>query len=109
MAYSIQVTSHAEELLDELIFYILDQFQDENAASRLLDGLEKVYGRLQDNPFQFPLFEDSYLSSLGVRKARVKGMDYYAVFSISEEVVTILGFYHALENYNEKITFLMLP
>lgn len=55
MAYKLFVTAHADELIDKLIYYLLHQLKNEQVARYLLDGIEKVYRRLEENPLQFPL------------------------------------------------------
>lgn len=39
------------------------------AARHLLDGIEKLYDRLEDNPFQFTDCRDSFLRSKGFKEA----------------------------------------
>ena len=55
MAYKLVVSEHADELLDNLVYYLLYRLKDEQAARHLLDGIGGIYDRLETNPFQFPL------------------------------------------------------
>ena len=50
MGYKIQVTKHADELLDDLIYHLLYSFKNDQAAKHLLDSISKIYDRLADNP-----------------------------------------------------------
>lgn len=61
MAYKLFVTAHADELIDKLIYYLLHQLKNEQAAQHLLDGIEKVYRCLEENPLQFPLSREIYI------------------------------------------------
>ena len=54
MAYNVRTTEHAEKLLDNLIYYLLYRFKNEQAARHLLDSIDNVYDRLEENPLQFP-------------------------------------------------------
>lgn len=54
MNYKLIITERAEELLDNLVCYLLYQIKNEQAARHLLDSAEQVYSRLEENPFQFP-------------------------------------------------------
>ena len=50
MAYELRITEHAEEQLDNLVNYLLYQFQSKQAARHLLDDIDNVYDRLEVNP-----------------------------------------------------------
>ena len=43
MEYRLVITEHAEELLDNLIYYLLYKLKNEQAAKHLLNGVENVY------------------------------------------------------------------
>ena len=45
MEYRLVITEHAEELLDNLIYYLLYKLKNEQAAKHLLNGVENVYER----------------------------------------------------------------
>ena len=47
MAYKLIVTEHADELLDNLVYHLLHQLKNEQAARHLLNGIENVYERLE--------------------------------------------------------------
>jgi plasmid stabilization system protein ParE len=103
MAYRLIITERAEELLEQLVKYILYKFRNEQAARHLLDGIEQLYDRLEDNPYQFVDCRDSYLKRKGYKEAVVKDMDYILIFRIEDNVVYVLGIFHQLENYKDKL------
>lgn len=103
MTYRLRITEHAEELLDNLVGYLLHRFKSEQAARNLLDGVDNVYDRLEENPFQFPNSQDAYLGKMGYREAIVPQMDYIIIFSIVDDVVNVVGIFHQLENYPAKL------
>lgn len=103
MAYKVVVTEHAEELLDRLVYHLLYGLKNEQAARHLLDGIEKVYERLEENPLQFPLSRDAYLAGKGYREAMIPQMNYVVIFEKGEEVVYVVGIFHQLENYRRKV------
>ena len=43
----------------------------EKSAAHLIAGIESVYDRLEDNPYQFPESQDDFLASLGYREALI--------------------------------------
>lgn len=103
MAYKLAITEYAEELLDNLIYYLLYQLKNEQAARHLLDGIENVYERLEENPCQFPLSRDAYLAKKDYHEAIVPQMDYIVVFSIKADIVNVVGVFHQLENYQKSL------
>ena len=103
MAYKVVVTEHAVELLDRLVYHLLYGLKNEQAARHLLDGIEKVYERLEENPLQFPLSRDAYLAGKGYREAMIPQMNYVVIFEKGEEVVYVVGIFHQLENYRRKV------
>lgn len=103
MGYRLIITDRADELLEQLIEYILVKFKNEKAAKHLLDSIEKLYARLEDNPFQFPDCRDFFLMRKGYKEAVVKDMDYILIFRIDGNNVYVLGIFHQLENYKAKL------
>ena len=49
MEYRLVITEHAEELLDNLIYYLLYKLKNEQAAKHLLNGVENVYERMEQS------------------------------------------------------------
>lgn len=103
MEYRLMITRRAEDLLDNLVGYLLLELGNEPAAVRLLDGMERIYCRLEQNPFQFPASSDRYLSGKGYREALVPGMGYRVIFCVTGESVTVLGIFHQLESLRGRV------
>ena len=103
MAYNLRVTEHADELLDNILYYLVYQIKSEQAVRHLLDEMEHIYKRLEENPLQFPLSRDVYLAGRGYHEPVMERMNYIIVFSVKEDVVNIVGIFHQLENYQRKL------
>lgn len=103
MAYELIVTEHADELLDNLVYHLLYRLKNRSAAEHLLDGIEHIYNRLEENPRQFPPSRDAYLANKGYHEAIVPQMDYTVIFSINTDIVNVVGIFHQLENYQAKL------
>lgn len=102
MAYRLIVTDYADELIDARVFYICNRLKNFKAAKHLLDGIERVYARMEDNPRQFPESGDEILKSRGYRDALIPEMAYKLVFRIEGEIVYIIGLFHDREDYGRK-------
>ena len=103
MAYNLIITDRAEELLHNHIYKLSNRFKNENAARRLFDQIETINNRLIDNPYQFPMIRDRYLSLKGYRVAMIPKTKYILVFNIREDTVFVVGIFHQLENYWMKV------
>ena len=104
MGYNLVVTEKADELIDSVIFYIMNKLKNPQAAGHLLDNIFEIYGRLEDNPFQFGDCKDYYLKCKGYKEALIPGMQYILVFRIAEQTVYIVGLFHTLEDYSSKVS-----
>lgn len=103
MHYNLIITDRAEELIDERVNYLVNRLKNQQAAAHLLDGIEVLYDRFEENPYQFADCRDFFLKSKGYKKAVVCNMEYIMIFRIEEKDVLIVGFFHQLENYNSKL------
>jgi len=105
MGYNLIITERTEKLLDNHIHYLLFRLKNKQAAGHLLDCVENIYSRLEDNPFQFPSCRDSYLDMKGYREAVFPDMEYLIIYKVDEKknTVYVLGVFHSLENYQNKL------
>lgn len=103
MAYKLNVTEHADELLDRLVYHLIYRLKNKQAAKHLLDCIDAIYDRLEVKPFQFPECRDVYLAKKGYREAVVPQMNYVVFFDVRADVVNIVGIFHQLENYQSKL------
>ena len=104
MAYRLAITERAAELIDKLVSHLLYEIKSEQATIHLLNEIQKIYDRLEENPMQFPICRNIYLASKGYREAVVSEMSYIIIYKILENQVIIMGVFHQLENYQEKIS-----
>ncbi len=103
MAYKLIVTERAEELIDGCVNHLVNRLKNRQAAEHLLNEIQKIYDRFEENPYQFTDCRDPFLKSKGYKKAIISGMDYIMIFRIEEQEVLVLGFFHQLENYKTKL------
>ena len=80
MVYKLNVTDHADELLDNLVYHLIYRLKNKEAAKHLLDGVESIYDRLVENPYQFPKSRDMYLAKKGYYEAVIPQMNYIVIF-----------------------------
>lgn len=103
MAYRLNITEHADELLDNLMYHLIYRLKNKQAAKHLIDNIDNIYDRLETNPFQFPECTDGYLARKGYREAVIPQMNYIIIFDVRTDVVNVVGIFHQLENYQNKL------
>ena len=54
MGYKLEIAQKASEHLDQLLAYLLNPLKSDQAAKHLLSGIEEIYDRLEEDPWQFP-------------------------------------------------------
>ena len=103
MTYRLIITKRAEKLVDKLAYYLLNNIKNKQATSHFIDNVQGIYKRLRENPYQFPVCEDEYLAYKGYRKAILIDMNYVVIYKVIETKVYILGVFHELEQYENKL------
>lgn len=103
MAYNLTITEKADELLDEILYYLVYRLKNPSAADHLIMMIDKVYDQLEKNPLVYAISQDSYLKRQGYHEAIVPEMNYKIIFEVEEDEVTVLGIFHMLENYANKL------
>ena len=73
------------------------------AANNLMEDINQAFALLEAFAASFSFCEDSYLASKGYRKFALKKHDYLIIYRVEENTVYLVGFFHILENYREKL------
>lgn len=105
MNYKLTITKRADELIDQIIYYLINQLNNPLAAVGLIEALELIYGNLEINPKMYAYLDEPFLNYRGYRKAVIPHFDYVIIFRIDEAAmcVYIVGFFHDLECYMNKL------
>lgn len=105
MKFKLIISQRAEELLDNILYYIINQLKNSQAAANLLNQIEHVYDNLQQNPMIYACLDDVKLKERVYRKASIQNYDYIIIYRVDVETYTVyvLGFFHTLESYINKL------
>lgn len=87
MEYKLLITKDAENDINEIISYIVNELKNPIAAGNVLSETEKSYKVLIAAPAAFPLCIDRRLRSGGYRKIPVK--NYIIFFRVDEDRKTV--------------------
>ena len=103
MDYKLFITRSAENDLDQIVAYLVNDLANPAAASALLDEIEAVYSRLAVLPYACAACLHPLLSAPGYRKAVIRG--YLLLYRVDDarKIVYIERFFSDLEDYAHKI------
>ena len=103
MTYNIISTEEMDSLLDNCVGYLLNKFKSKQSVEHLLVGVSDVYDTLENNPDVYRVSQDPFMKAMKYHEAKVPGMDYMIVYKIVDRNVYIMGIFHTLENYADKM------
>lgn len=103
MIYNLIISEHADELIENIIRYMIRKLKNPSAALHFINSLDTVYDRLENNPYLFKESEDPILYKRGYREAHLADMDYRVIFRVDLQDVYIVGVFHDLEDYRIKV------
>lgn len=97
--YSVDITEHAEEDLDNIVEYMRDDLTSPGAASDFVNKVFECYDRLEENPYIYSECYDAYLRSEHYRRAIIK--NYILLYKVFEEqkLVIVYRFFHGMQDY----------
>ncbi|MCI8472569.1 MAG: type II toxin-antitoxin system RelE/ParE family toxin [Clostridiales bacterium] len=98
--YKLLITELAQNDLDEIVGYIVNQLANPIAAGTFLDEVEKCYENLRSNPYIYAKSNDARLEKEGYRRALIK--NYLLMFKVNEETKTVTAyrfFYGAMDYF----------
>ena len=100
MAYKLIVSNNAEDDIDKIIGYIMNDLVNDQAAKAILDDIENAYLKLEEAAEIYPLCNDSYLASKGYRQLPLDKHGYLIIYQVLRDEVHIAGVFHTRDNYN---------
>jgi len=97
------IAPSAEADLNAIVDYIAFILHNPEAAVSLVDEIAASYDRIEALPSAFPFCDDPVLRERGYHQVGVNG--YIMVYRIEEDsdVVRIVHFYHATQDYVRKL------
>jgi len=101
MTYKIIVSKDANRDIDEIVSYIVHELKNTRAAMSFLDGVEKSYTGITENPFMYSLCNDARLYKEGYRKIVIKNyLIFYRVDENQKSVFIVRVLYGARDYSN---------
>lgn len=100
MAYNVRIMEKAEQDLSEIVTYFTEKLCNPSAAESLLEEFLEEKNNISDNPYMYPLSNDSVLQSEGYHRFLFK-KNYIAMYLIDdvEKEVYIMRIFYEKRDY----------
>lgn len=99
MVYNVEVTDYAFDQLDNILNYIVNQLQNPDAASAVMNDFDEAINKLKRTAGSINICEEAELAQHGYRRYRLAQHRYILLYRIEGEKVFIDRVYHELQDY----------
>ena len=97
MAYEVIPTESFEREYDSIIRYHLEVLKAPQAASKLIDELDKAYVKLSDNPLLNAVSRKPVLEEFELREQLVR--NYVIVYRVDGDLVYLEHMFHQTQDF----------
>ncbi len=103
MVFNVEITSLANQDLEDILDYIGRELDNPSAASSFLSEVDTCYANLEKMPFMYNFCQNARLMALGYRKVVIK--NYIMIYRVEEttHTVYILRFFYGRRDYEKLI------
>lgn len=101
MDYKVILTHPAKAQLDYIVYHILYEFKNDQAALSIIEDPEETRRRLSHVAGSLKLCDDPKLCSFGYRIIHFKRHRYFMLYRIQDDIVYIDAIYHDLQDYEK--------
>lgn len=99
MDYKVILTNPAREQLEQIIYYLLHELENAQAANSVLEDAANTKLRLSRVAGSLKLCENTKLQALGYRTIHFKQHRYFMLYRIEKDIVYVDAIYHDLQDY----------
>ena len=103
MEFSVIVTEHAAQQLENILDYLVYRLHSPQAATNLLNEIEAAYHQLEYMPTSMPYCQDIYLRAKEYIKWPLSKHRYIILYQVKGANVYVNGIFHMLEDYQNKL------
>lgn len=103
MDYEVIMTAPAKLQLDHIIYYILSEFRNEQAALNIMKDANDTRIRLSHVAGNLKLCDDPDLRALGYRTIHFKHHRYFMLYRIENGKAYVDAIYHDMQDYEHII------
>jgi plasmid stabilization system protein ParE len=104
MVYKIVVTEDAEADLDNILRYLLFVKKSKQAAKNGFEDFEDTKETLSSIAGSLKYVDNDHLRELGYKRINFLRHDYFMLFRIERNIVTVDNIFHVLQDYESYLT-----
>lgn len=97
--YKVVITHDAKANLAQILHYLRQDLENEQAAQSVRDDMLETKIRLSHIAGSLKLCENPHLRDLGYRTIHLKRHNYFMLYKIIDNIVRVDGIYHDLQDY----------
>lgn len=99
MKYTVEITDAAQKDFEDIFSYISNKLYNKQAATKLIALLDKNIRLLEDTPKAYPMVNDEYLKSKGIRLIAVNNYIVFYTVIPDERKVYIVRILYGKRNW----------
>lgn len=99
MEYDVILSTQAQTHFREIIDYLLNKFQNPQAATSVVDDFEDTVSRLSHVAGSLKFCSDDILRNKGYRTIHFQKHKYLMVYTVDGNRACVAGIYHDLQDY----------
>ena len=103
MAYKVVITPDAEADLDGFLEYLIIEKDSVTAALNVLNDFEETKTKLSEVAGNLKTCDNPRLKELGYRRINFRTHNYFLLYRIEENTVTIDNIFHSSQDYENKM------
>ena len=103
MLFEVELSEHAEEQYDAILFYLAYKLKNPQAVSGVMEDFDTAIKLLERNADVYGMCNSRKLRDLGFHKLHFEKHKYLMVYRIKEHRVIVEGIYHELQDYENSI------
>jgi len=102
--YKLEIEAEAFKDRDRIHTYIVEEFDNHAAASRLMSAFRKGFQKIMRQPYICPVLQTASPKEHEFRKLIIK-RNYIAFYRIDEDkkLITIARIFHSKQNYESQL------
>ena len=101
--WSVIATDRVQENLDDYVYYLLMEKQNEQAADSLVKDYEDTVERLKKVAGSLKLIDNPRYGEAGYRKIRFLRHDYYLIYRVEDNTAIIYRMLHDLQDMDKAL------
>ena len=103
MDYRVMITDDAFDDLDNILYHLLFELKNEQAARNVLDDFDATKDRLSQIAGSIRLCENPLLRKRGYRRLEFQKHSYFMMYRLEGSTAVVDAIFHDLQDFEKKM------